>query len=336
MKLIKFNPLFIKLLAALFAVVVAMPQPLLAHSDNQTQHDQDNHQNENKHKAESEEHDDDHDEHQAEIKLTDAVAKQAGVEFSQVQGGEIKQSVQLFGQVVLDPTQVSHVRARFTGIIDKVMANTGDTVKKGQVLAEIESNESLKIYRLKSPIAGVITARHANPGELTQQQILFTINNIDQIWVEFKVFPSQAAKVNQGQAVFIQSNNQTIRGSIKHILPAQEQKPYLIARALLDDLPQPIQPPNLYPGLMISAQVITHTETVALKVNNKAIQEIDGQPVVFIKQGQTFTPTPVTIGLKDQQYSQILSGLAAGQTYVSTNSYLLKAELGKSAAEHSH
>ena len=41
----------------------------------------------------------------------------------------------------------------------------GDTVRAGETLAVIESNESLRTYNLAAPISGVITERNANPGE---------------------------------------------------------------------------------------------------------------------------------------------------------------------------
>jgi cobalt-zinc-cadmium efflux system membrane fusion protein len=42
----------------------------------------------------------------------------------------------------------------------------------------------------------------------------------------------------------------------------------------------------------------------------------------------------VRLGIKDNQRTQVTSGLAAGERYVAENSFIIKAELGKSEAEH--
>ena len=49
-----------------------------------------------------------------------------------------------------------------------------------------------------------------------------------------------------------------------------------------------------------------------------------------------FEARPVTLGRSDGQVSEVLSGLQAGEAYVSTNSFTLKSELGKEDAEHGH
>lgn len=56
--------------------------------------------------------------------------------------------------------------------------------------------------------------------------------------------------------------------------------------------------------------------------------------VVFVQQGDYFEATPVLLGEKDEQWAEVISGLEAGQRYVSENSFYIKAELGKEGAGH--
>lgn len=63
---------------------------------------------------------------------------------------------------------------------------------------------------------------------------------------------------------------------------------------------------------------------------------MNGQDVVFVQQGNYFEATPITLGEQDDQWAEVLSGLDAGQHYVSQNSYFLKAEIGKEGASHDH
>ena len=44
----------------------------------------------------------------------------------------------------------------------------------------------------------------------------------------------------------------------------------------------------------------------------------------------------VRLGRADTQFTEVLEGLSAGETYVARNSFVLKSELGKGEAEHGH
>ena len=57
--------------------------------------------------------------------------------------------------------------ARFEGVIGEDKKSVGDPVRKGETLLTVEGNESLKTYSIVSALNGVITQRHANPGEKT-------------------------------------------------------------------------------------------------------------------------------------------------------------------------
>lgn len=59
-------------------------------------------------------------------------------------------------------------------------------------------------------------------------------------------------------------------------------------------------------------------------------------PGVFIKEGESYRFLPLTLGRMDDHYVEVLDGLEEGQQYVNQNSYLIKADIEKSEAEHEH
>ena len=63
-----------------------------------------------------------------------------------------------------------------------------------------------------------------------------------------------------------------------------------------------------------------------------SIQELDGQTIVFVKEGERFYPRQVEIGRTDSRLVEIVKGIQIGQQVVVENSYLLKAELLKMEA----
>jgi len=49
-----------------------------------------------------------------------------------------------------------------------------------------------------------------------------------------------------------------------------------------------------------------------------------------------FEPRPVTTGRSNATHVEITAGLQAGEPYATTETFIVKAELGKGSAEHDH
>src|SRR5690606_27737370 len=136
-------------------------------------------------------HNDNHNkssEHADASKISDDMAAQVGIETAVAGPGTIQQTLTAYGRLYTASEQMSHIRARFPGLIASVQAKIGDAVSAGDLLAKIESNESLKTYEIRAPISGVVTERHANAGEFTGEQTLFTIASFEILWVELNIF----------------------------------------------------------------------------------------------------------------------------------------------------
>ncbi|HTL29816.1 MAG TPA: efflux transporter periplasmic adaptor subunit, partial [Tepidisphaeraceae bacterium] len=69
------------------------------------------------------------------------------------------------------------------------------------------------------------------------------------------------------------------------------------------------------------------------------IQTIEGAPAVFVPvegEANTFAKREVKVGEAVGGMAPILAGLKAGEKFVVSGSFILKAELGKSEAGHEH
>ncbi|KAF0190894.1 MAG: biotin/lipoyl attachment domain-containing protein, partial [Gammaproteobacteria bacterium] len=129
------------------------------------------------------------------------VAGALGVETAIAGPATLRETITVFGRIEANAERVREVSARFDGVIQSVHPSLGDTVHKGQPLATVESNESLKTYTIDAPISGVITRREANPGEVTGGRALFTITDVSSVWADLQVFPADRARVRAGQPV---------------------------------------------------------------------------------------------------------------------------------------
>jgi cobalt-zinc-cadmium efflux system membrane fusion protein len=74
----------------------------------------------------------------------------------------------------------------------------------------------------------------------------------------------------------------------------------------------------------------------AVVVPRRALHRVDGHPVVFVVDDDTYVARPVTVGAVGRNNVQITSGLSAGERFADQGAFLVKAELAKSAAVHSH
>ncbi len=303
------------------------------HNDGHTDEHADIHPNKevDDHSGEhTDEHGDEHGE-EGHIEISAQMMKTVGITTLTVSSGEIKQRLTLYGTSTTEPSAISHVRARFAGIITKLSVNVGDKVKKGQLIAEIESNNSLSRYSVHAAISGVITQRNANPGELANEQVLVTIEDHQKLWLELQVFATQKPKVAIGQAVTISMEQQSIDSTISQLLPSTKGSPFSIARVALDNSQDTWSVGNL-----LSGSVVINKKSVPFIIDNRAVQVMAGKKVIFVKNEHGFEVREVMLGLSDSQFSQILSGLNQGEVYGVKNSYLLKADLEKSSAEHHH
>lgn len=265
------------------------------------------------------------------ILISHEVAEASGLGVRIAGPGSIERHISVYGRLATPPDQLVQSRARFPGIIRSIKVNVGDAVEQGQVLALIESNESLRTYELLSPITGVVQDRMANAGEVTGDSPLFTLVNTDTLWALLRVFPSQRFEVEAGQSVHVIHNGHVHDSEIASVTPGGQDQPFVVARVALKNTLG-----DMAPGDMVSAQIDAERVSVALAVDNLALQTLETQAVVFVQEGDHYHPRAVDLGRSDGRFTEINGGLAAGERYVAENSYLLKAELLKGGAAHEH
>lgn len=262
------------------------------------------------------------------------MAAAAGIKTSIAEAGSIQENISLYGAITPNAERVRTVVARFPGPIRSVAKQIGDSVKAGDTLAVIESNESLQNYAVTTPISGVITQRNANPGEAATNAPLFVIADFSSVWAELSVFARDRSKIRIGQLVEVNAieGKQLSRGVISSITPiGSAGNQQVIARVQLEN------PDGLWlPGAFVSAKVTISERNAALVVANSALQSFRDFTVVFAQVGNSYEVRMLELGESDGVVSEVLDGLKPGTRYVTGNSYLIKADIEKSGASHDH
>lgn len=262
-------------------------------------------------------------------------AKLAGIMVENVEAHTIRESLPLTGKVILNPNASAEIKARFPGVVRKVEKAVGQSVKKGDVLAYVESNDSLQTYAVTSPLSGVVLSRHASVGDTAAEEAMFTVADLDTVMAEFHVFPNDLARIQAGQTVQVQSVDGNIMadGEVKSLLPvANVDTQTVIAWVLLSN-----KDGRWRPGMAVQGGAVVNQQEVAMAVKASALQTMNDATVVFVQEGtNTYEVRPVKIGRSDGIMTEVLSGLEAGDKYVSKNSFVVKADIEKAGAEHEH
>lgn len=198
-----------------------------------------------------------------------------------------------------------------------------------------EPRATLPRYEIRSPLDGTIVARNVTIGEaVTAEAQIFTVADLSSVWVEVSVYAKDLGAVRQGQEAVVASTDlgTEATGRINFIgrLVGGE------TRSATARLTLPNTGGQWRPGLFVTVRIVREETTVPLAVSADAIQTFRDWQVVFVKYGDWFEARPLELGRTDGQWVEVVRGLKKGDQYAATNSFAVKAEIGKLGATHDH
>lgn len=266
--------------------------------------------------------------HSETIKLTDDELKEFGIEVNEAKTGVITNHIDVTGEIKAEPSRLSHLIPRYSGIVMEVYKTVGEEVKQGDVLALIESNESLTTYEVQSLIDGTIIELHMAKGDLVGgEELALTVANLDKVWATLSIYQRDINKIKVGQRALISfgSEEKGEAGTISYVSPVvDEATRTTTARVIMNNASG-----KWRPGMFVSAKIFVSEKKVPVVVEKSALQTLEDKTVVFVKKGNEFFPQQVKLGMQNDVTVEITSGLQAGQQYVSKGSFTLKAEILK-------
>ncbi|MBY0380985.1 MAG: efflux RND transporter periplasmic adaptor subunit [Xanthobacteraceae bacterium] len=277
----------------------------------------------------------DKDEHSDSILLSDAKVEASGIELVKASSGVLRESLFLNGIVQPNQESLVQVTPRFPGIVRDVRKRIGNAVQKGDVLAVIESNQSLTQYELKASLAGTVIDRQITLGEYaSEQKPAFVVADLSTVWVDFSVYRRDLKRVSVGDQVFIDpaDGGAPIDAKISYLSPVgSSDTQSAIARAVVPNAGQ-----RLRPGLFVTGRLMLTAKKVGVAVKSSALQTVENRTIVFVRNGEKFEARNVVIGERDPQLVEITDGVLEGDVYAAKNSFIVKAEMTKGAGGDEH
>jgi cobalt-zinc-cadmium efflux system membrane fusion protein len=334
------------------------------------------------------------------VNLTAQQIQAAGIQLARPSVGGSGGAIELPATIEGDPQGIQIVSAAIGGRVVTLSRNLGQTVRRGDTLAVIESREAAQLkgdieaararaalaqsnlrreqrlfaervspeqdliaartaateanialrqaqqqlsaagygggalnrIALPSPISGQIIARSAMLGQTVAADAeLYRVANLSTVSLSVSLAAADAGKVRPGSRVEVTAPGRTGEARVTFVSPVLDEQTRLVpVIATLDNRDGQWR---VGESIKASIQLAGSTGSTTITVPQVALQTVEGKPVVFVRTPAGFRATPVTPGPVNGDQVTILAGLTGREQIAATNSFTLKAELGKSAAE---
>ncbi len=184
--------------------------------------------------------------------------------------------------------------------------------------------KSMTIY---SPIDGVVIEKMALRGKKVMPgESLYKVADLSTIWVQAEIYEYEISAVTLGQTAGITLTSypgERFRGKVSYIYPILTEKTRTVkVRFEFPNTNDWKLKPQMYANVELRIPFGKR-----LVVPDEAILDSGTQQLVFIDGGQgTFVPREVTVGVRADGYTEILTGLSAGERVVTSANFLIDSE----------
>ena len=273
--------------------------------------------------------------HEDLVRIDAATRTEFGITTAKAGPDTLRRYRSLPGEVQPNQDRVVHVVPRYEGVVREVRARVGDHVRAGQTLVVVEGDASLTTFNVRTALAGTVIERHVSLGEAVgRDEALFVVADLDTVWIDIAVYLRDLEAVVAGLPVQISCGRHvdSVDAIIDYVSPVvDEATRTATARVVLpnDDM-------HWRPGMFVTARLETEAVDVGVVVAATALFTVEGRTAVFVETDEGFEPRPVVPGRRSEDMVEILEGLHAGDVYVATGGFTLKAELEKASFGDGH
>ena len=177
-----------------------------------------------------------------------------------------------------------------------------------------------------APVSGVVLDKKVVQGQAIQSgDMLVSVADLSDVWVTAEVREIDAALVHVGSHATIEFTaypGRTFRGRVGFVYPTvQGDARSITARIVVPNLDGLLKP-GMYATVALAAP-----PQMGLSVPTSAILNTGERKLVFVDMGDgTLMPHDVVAGYSAGEFTEVLSGVEAGQRVVTSAQYLLDSE----------
>jgi len=242
----------------------------------------------------------------------------------------LDKTVLVFGQIEVIPNHSAAVSSRIAGRVTDVKVNDGESVKKGQVVVEVESlqlGDPPPRVQYSAPIDGIVIDRHAVQGDSAEpNKHLMEIVDLSEVYAEGRIFEGQIAAIKTGQKVRVSVESypkEEFTGTVDLLsgtLDAETRTLKVWVRIKNPDL-------KLRPNMRARLNIVTAQADSVVTVPLSAVLGEAGSLFVFVQSDTDeliYERKPVVVGMKDDRYAEIIEGVFPTDKVVVDGNYQLQ------------
>jgi membrane fusion protein, copper/silver efflux system len=199
-------------------------------------------------------------------------------------------------------------------------------LSRGEIDSIAKTGKPTRTVAVTAPIAGYVIRKNAVQGSYVQPGTeLFEIADLSKVWVLADIYEYEISRVSVGQTASVVVGaypKEPFAGKIGFIYPAVDSATRTLrVRVELDN-----EDLKLRPG-MYGDVVLQLSSGQGVVVPIEALVDTGEHQYVFLaKEGGRFEPRRVRAGARSGDKVQILDGLTAGETVVTTSNFLIDSE----------
>jgi len=207
---------------------------------------------------------------------------------------------------------------------EEIQVARAETARVRSALNRAE--QVLKDAVVRAPFSGVVVKRFVNKGEYVSTMALTPIAwimDIDPVELELRIPETRVQEVALGNPVEIYPDalpKKVFQGRVSDIIPVVDP----VSRTVRVKARIPNADFQLTSGMFCRARLSTGTRGSVIRIPRAALFRQEGQTLTFLVQGGRVRKRVLTIGAVDEDYAEVLSGLAAGDRAVVEGQELLE------------
>ena len=178
---------------------------------------------------------------------------------------------------------------------------------------------------LRAPVSGIVGPfAFAIGSTVNVGETLFTITNLGKIYIEAQVFEKDLAVLRSAKSFGVTGVNDTRKSGMARLLSqAQTINASNQSQRMLFEMDNAGGAFKI--GEFVTVRVQSATGTRGLSVSDSAISELNGKPVVFLKDApEVVSVAYVTLGASNGSRTQILTGAEADERVIVSGTYQAK------------
>ncbi len=172
---------------------------------------------------------------------------------------------------------------------------------------------------IKAPVAGAVSERLVQPGEYIRENVpVVSIVQVNPLKLMTAIQEKHASLIRPGQSVEFNVEafqNRLFKGRIAYISPAVDQATRTFpVEALVDNNDRVLKP-----GFFAKGVVLTKIDENVVAVPEDAISTLAGVSTVYVIEGGKARAQQVTLGARQDNLAEVVTGLKGDETLATTN-----------------